>query len=94
MPTGGQMWKLDEKVNMGDIFSLLYSALIGFFNEISSLSVVISNHVHHFISIFSAPTPSEWFSCESTLKFTANARIGLHSQPHVVQGIFELGVQC
>ena len=32
---GGKMWKLDEKVKMGVIFSLLCSTPIGFFNETS-----------------------------------------------------------
>ena len=33
---GGKLWKLNEKVKMGVIFTLLYSAPIGFFNETSS----------------------------------------------------------
>ena len=49
------MWKLDETVKMETIFTLFYSAPIGFFNEISSLSALISNHIHLFVRISSTP---------------------------------------
>ena len=49
------MWKLDEKVKMGVIFTLLYSAPIEFLMK----QAFISSHLHLFVPISSAPR--EWF---------------------------------